>query len=168
MRQVNISREKAGSVACAWAYDYIMQLVRALDRAGEAKGALTALVLKWRDDSEQLYDQRDRMDIYDHVKRDRLEARGNAFKTCALELSGALTATPPASVDAGTRKEEHYSKLVADMRAIKDQANEIGAGNPPDGYTELEPTETAIADACYQGGLDAMETAILNWVYDQQ
>ncbi len=59
-----------------------------------------------------------------------------------------------------------FDNLKADMRSIKDAANEAGAGNPPEGYSELE--DTKIADACYQQGMDCMETAILNWIHDQE
>lgn len=60
------------------------------------------------------------------------------------------------------------ARLVADIRSIKDQANENAAGSPPAGYDELGHVELLVADECYRNGLDAMETALLNWIHDQQ
>jgi hypothetical protein len=60
-------------------------------------------------------------------------------------------------------------KLEADLRSIKDHANESGASSPPDGYEELdEILARPVADRCWQNGLDAMEAAIRNWIYDQR
>lgn len=61
-------------------------------------------------------------------------------------------------------------KLEADLRVIRDQANESAAGDPPPGYEELDREFDAlrIADACYHAGFDAMEAAIRNWIYDQR
>lgn len=53
----------------------------------------------------------------------------------------------------------------ADVRSIKDAANEMGSANTPEGYDELE--DTKIADACFQHGIDCAVTAFQNWLYDQ-
>lgn len=69
-----------------------------------------------------------------------------------------------------TVREAVLAELEADLRAIKDGANESAAGDPPAGYEELAPGCDAlrIADECYHAGFDAMETAIRNWIYDQR
>lgn len=60
-------------------------------------------------------------------------------------------------------------KLEADLRSIKDAATESSAGDPPEGYDDLDGTEAQrVADTCWQNGLDAMETAIRNWIHDQR
>lgn len=58
------------------------------------------------------------------------------------------------------------ARLKADIKSIKDSANENGAGNPPEGYAELD--DAKVADTCWQNGLDCMETAVLNWIHDQE
>tara|TARA_R110002050_G_scaffold243758_1_gene380254 strand:+ start:3899 stop:4333 length:435 start_codon:yes stop_codon:yes gene_type:complete len=59
-------------------------------------------------------------------------------------------------------------RLEAEMQSIKNSAVENSSGNPPDGYSELENTPAQlVADACWQQGIDSMETAILNWIYDK-
>lgn len=63
---------------------------------------------------------------------------------------------------------ELLAKLEADLPSIKDAANECAAGNPPEGYTELEQASLNVADACYLHGLNAVETAVSNWIYDQR
>lgn len=57
-------------------------------------------------------------------------------------------------------------KLTAEIGSLKDSANEMGAGNPPEGYTELE--DTKVADACFAEGINCMATAVCNWVHDQK
>lgn len=59
-------------------------------------------------------------------------------------------------------------KLERDLVSIRDSANEMGAGYPPDGYDDLEDAARKVADECYNDGLDYMKTAISNWIYDQR
>lgn len=58
--------------------------------------------------------------------------------------------------------------LEAALLSIKDSANEMGAGYPPDGYDEIADDARAVADECWEGGLNCMETALRNWIYDQR
>jgi len=67
-----------------------------------------------------------------------------------------------------TTQIHRISDLKRDLRSIKDAANESAAGSPPAGYDDLEGDALKVADECYRNGLDAMETAILNWIYDQE
>ncbi|WP_415907095.1 hypothetical protein [Oleiharenicola sp. Vm1] len=59
-------------------------------------------------------------------------------------------------------------KLEAELASIKDAANEAGAGDPPEGYSELTGDAARIADDCWVNGLNAMETAVRNWLHDQR
>jgi hypothetical protein len=95
--------------------------------------------------------------------RDHFGETPGAQPGCALRVQPGLERS---QLMALRKCEGVLSRLVSDMRSIKDSANEAGAGNPPDGYTELE--DTKVADACWQNGLDCMETAVLNWVHDQE
>lgn len=87
--------------------------------------------------------------------------------------SSANPATPANGTAVGIGSSELVllrllTKLVADIPSIKDPANEAGAGYPPDGYDDLTDEARAVADECWQNGLDCMETALRNWIYDQR
>ncbi len=62
------------------------------------------------------------------------------------------------------------AKLGKELPAICDAANESASGCPPDGYTDLAPgsKELRLADNCYNHGLQAMQTAVSNWVFDER
>ena len=79
------------------------------------------------------------------------------------------TPSSPSQVTQSAKPDERaLVRLESDLRSIKDDANENGAGNPPDGYGYLDQNSQAIADACFRLGLDSMETALSNWIYDQR
>ena len=63
-----------------------------------------------------------------------------------------------------------YDQFKDVMAQCRHEAVDNGSGDPPAGYEQLEPDSAAlrIADNCWHGGMDAMETAVLNWFFDQQ
>ena len=60
-----------------------------------------------------------------------------------------------------------YDDLKAAMPEILQSALDNSAEEVPDGYHDLSDEDRATADRCYEYGMQAVEAAVLNWLYDR-
>lgn len=59
-----------------------------------------------------------------------------------------------------------YVQLAELLKRCKQEACDIGSMSEPHGYSELPPKAAKVADACWYKGMDDLETAVLNAVFD--
>ena len=59
-----------------------------------------------------------------------------------------------------------YEQLETVLKECRSRI-ESAPGEPPDGYDVDNEELTKVADASWEAGMKQMETAILNWAYDQ-
>lgn len=104
---------------------------------------------------------------FDETGRHQPGPKSNV-ETVLEMLDRSMSSRPVLTPERSSAGAELLLRLETELSAIRDAANENASGNPPDGYTELEPQALAIADKCYLHGLSAMETAVSNWVFDQR
>lgn len=60
-----------------------------------------------------------------------------------------------------------YEQLAAMLKDCIRCACDTGAGDPPVGYEELTPEQVKVADECWHKGMDDLESAVLNWAFDE-
>ena len=74
--------------------------------------------------------------------------------------------TPPGSLQQPGSATVTYAQMQAALKSCRHIIESAPGEDPPDGYETLTPEQAEIADACWQRGMEQMETQILNWLYD--
>lgn len=59
-----------------------------------------------------------------------------------------------------------YAQLAELLKRCKQDACDTGSMTEPEGYSELAPEAVKVADACWYKGMDDLENAVLNEVFD--
>lgn len=102
-----------------------------------------------------------RLGVYDEERR----------KLCAdliLKAVNAYSSTQAELASLRARVAGFLERLEADIPSIRDGGMERTSGDPPAGYAEMTEYQIAIADACYNTGLDGVTNALKDWVFDQR